>query len=319
MGWTRGGDTVGNGGVIWACRADAGGQKFYSGLLTDLFEAKEQYGLSIIESSETDPLKLYELRKQWLQVELPDLYSALKPRFEYVEQHRSMVNAELLSTRDFNNAIKPLSSLCPQGQWQPLNIANFREEDQKILISSDLWHSQNLPTIDKAALLFHEAVYFWMRTHYGSTDSDKSRKITGLLFSTLPTNQIKKEIANVLGGYPDRPDGKYLCIIKNTRRNQIYVSYEADPVEGSLAVRTRCQDDPDANWCQRSSVECDEIWDSQPFKCVAENGVSSKIFTGKGRNLLEAKFNAHVSCFVGSQAQGVSTQFCPDFQFMECL
>lgn len=316
MAWA-GGDSVGNGGVIWACRSGSAGQVFHAGLLSDLFEAKEQYGWTLIAESSSEPQKIYEDRKAWLQNNLPDLFTALKPRFEYVEQHRSFINAELLSTNDFNNAIKPLASTCP-GEWQPMNIANFREEDQQVLISAELWNSPRLPSLHKAALLFHEAVYYWMRTYFGSTNSDKSRKITGVLFSTLPPEKIKDEIRNVLGSYPDRPDGKYICVMKNSKRNQIYVAYDQNIEDASLTVRERCQNDSDPQWCERGSVACNELSDHLQNRCAAENSFTRKIYTGKGRNLLEAQFNSHMACYIGSQALGATAQNCPDFAFMEC-
>lgn len=313
-----GGDSVGNGGVLWVCRNSTGNRDLHAGLLTDLFEAQEQYQWPLIDNVSGDPLEVYQQRKDWLQKTLPDLFTALKPRFEYVEQHRIFVNAELLSTKDFNNAIKPLASACPQNEWQPLNIANFREEDQLVLISKELWNTNKVSTRDKAALLFHEAIYYWMRTYYGSTDSDKSRKLTGLLFSTLPMEKLKSEITKVLGSYPDKPDGKFICVMKNSKRNQIYISYGQTLNEASLTVRVRCQDDPDANWCSRSSTECEEVVEGPRRSCITENPSTRKIYLGKGRNLLEAQFNSHMACYIGSQAQGASPQQCPDFAFMEC-
>lgn len=313
-----GGDSVGNGGVLWACRSGIGGRHFHAGMLSDLFEAREQYGWTLIADPGGDPMKLYELRKDWLRRELPEMYSALQPRFEYVEQHRTFVHAELLSTRDFNNALKPLPASCTQGEWQPLNIANFREEDQQVLISSELWSSANLPTLDKAALLFHEAVYYWMRTYFGVTNSDKARKVTGLLFAALPTAKVKEEIRKVLGTYPDQPDGKYICVMTNSRRNQVYVAYAQNLTDATLSVRMRCQDDADAKWCERSSLECEDIASGPRSQCIAENIDTRKLYVGKGRSVLEAKFNAHMACYIGSQAQGASTQHCPEFVFIDC-
>lgn len=313
-----GGDTIGNGGIIWACRSGVGNRNFHRGLLVDLFEARVQHKWSLIEDEGGDPLVGYEKRKSWLQKELPDFYQALKSRFEYVEQHRIFINAELLPTRDFDPPTKPEPVTCPEGEWQPLNIANFRENDQQVLISAELWNSPKLATLDKVALLFHEAIYYWMRTYYGSTDSYKSRKITGILFSTLSTNAMKAEITKTLGSYPDRPDGKFICTMKHSRRNQVYVAFDLTTRAASLEVRMRCQNDPEPEWCGRSTVECEELSPKLSHQCIAENNTSHNLFIGKGRNLLEAQFNAHVSCYIGSQSQGASIHGCPDFSFMDC-
>ncbi len=314
-----GGHSVGNGGVIWSCADRVNGATFYRGVLTDLFEAKEQYKWNLIADPGGDPIDLYNQRKAWLEQSLPKMYEALKTRFAYVEEHQTFVNAELESTKDFNNAIKPLASSCPEGLWTPVNIANFREEDQQVLISQNLWQSPYLATLDKAALLFHEAVYYWMRTYYGSTNSDKSRKITGLLFTTLSAEEMKTEIRKILGTYPDQPDGRFICVMKNTKRNQIYVAYGPDEQEASLTVRMRCQDDLDAGWCARTSLSCEEVVEQERRQCISENLATHKIYVGKGRVLIEAQFNAHMACFIGSQAFGENLeQQCPDFNFLEC-
>lgn len=314
-----GGDSVGNGGVLWVCRSGPGDQSLHAGILSDLFEAKEQFAWPLIQTSLQDPFKIYEQRKQWVANDLPELFTSLRPRFEYVEQHLSFVNADLTSTKDFNNAIKPLPSTCPQGQWKAQNIANFREEDQQILIANELWQSPLVGALDKAALLMHEAVYYWMRTYFGSTDSDKSRKLTGLLFSSLPTNTIKTEIAKILGRYSDYPEGKFICVMKNSKRNQIFVGYSQSVNEASLTVRQRCQADPDPKWCERSSIVCEEIVSEPQRQCHSENLASRIIYRGQGRNKLEAQFNSHMGCYYGSLAQNVSPQQCPDLVFIECF
>ncbi len=318
-----GGDSIGNGGVLWVCRSLTGGKEIHSGILADLFEANLQYELEIISQDEflhKDPFDIYNERKKWFQQELPEFFNLIQPRFEYVETHLQFINAELLSTNDFSMAIKPEASSCSQGQWETLNIANFREDDQKILISSSLWNNSKIGNLDKAALLFHEAIYYWMRSYYGATTSDKSRRLTGILFSKLNTEQMKNEIRKVLGEYPDQPEGSILCVMKNTKKNQVFVAYEQTLFEAQFQVRNRCQSESDPQWCERSSVECDEIINqsSKKHHCISENSVSRKIFRGLGRNILEAQFNAHMSCFMSHLNDSKALHECPDFAFMEC-
>lgn len=307
------GYSVGNGGVIWACAGASG--VLDAGMLSDLYEAREQHRWTVIDDPGGDPFVLYERRKTWLKQALPDMFAALEKRFEYVETHRVFVNAELLPTLDYNNVIKPEASQCPRGSWRAVNIANFREEDQQVLIRSELWNSPNLPTLDKAALLFHEAVYYWMRTYYGSTNSDKSRRLTGLLFSRLEPEEMKREIVRLLGALPENPDGKFVCTMRNTRRNQVYVAYGETSSDTALTVRMRCQDDPEAQWCARGTLQCEAVTGPVRHRCVSENLRTHRLFTGRGRNLVEARFNAHMACYVGSQGQA---QSCPDEEFMEC-
>jgi len=312
-----GGDFVGNGGVIWAC-TDKNSSSLINGILTDLFEAKEQFGWPLITSDETDIFKIYSDRKDWLKNNLPELFRSLESKFQYVESHLVYVNAELLPTNDYNNAIKPLASTCLFGNWNAVNIANFREEDQRVLINNELWNSSKISNLNKAALLFHESVYYWMRTYFGSNNSDKARKITGLLFSNLTINDIRSELQKIIGYSMPQADENFLCTMKNTKRNQIYIAFSNSSQSASINVRLRCQDDPDQNWCTKSTMVCDQIMTQQKKECVSENASLGRIYIGKGRNNLEAQFNAHMSCFFGTLALKGNPQDCPDFDFMEC-
>ena len=313
-----GGDSIGNGGVLWACRSMGSGRTIYSAVLTDLYEAQVQWKLSLLPDPGGDPMQIYLDRKMWLQKELPDMFRMLDARFQYVEQHLSLVRAELVSTNDFNNVLKPEASTCPQGEWQSLNIANFREEDQVILLSSELWNGSQVPALHKAALLFHEAVYYWLRTYLGVTNSDKARRITGILFSKLSPEEMKAAITRVLGSYPDQPEGRYLCIMKNSKRNQMYIAFADSEFDASISVRLRCQEDPEAGWCSRASLECEPAGKKLDRRCIAENSATGKLYQAPGRSLIEAQFNAHTACFVGSRAQGGQEQNCPETSFMEC-
>ena len=317
--WAAGGDSVGNGGVLWACVSGSGDQTLHAAVLTDLHEAKAQHQWTLIKDPGGDAYQVYQARKAWLAATLPELFNALKSRFQYVEDHLAYIDAELLPTNDYNYATKPLASSCSQGQWKPVNIANFREEDQQVLINNELWTSSKVPTLSKAALLFHEAIYYWMRTYYGAINSDRARKITGVLFTTMAPDAMKREIGKVIGTYPNQPDGRFVCVLKNAKRNQIYVAYAADEDEAAITVRMRCQNEADAKWCQASSLACEEVVStSANRRCLAENVHTHKLYQGWGRALIEAQFNAHMACYIGSQAQGAQPQACPEFEFMEC-
>lgn len=319
--WGRGGDSIGSGGILWICSSEPPDPILYAAVLADLFEAREQHHWPLIADPGGDPIMLYQQRKEWLSHQLPDLFRNLESYFNYVESHRTLVKGQLLPTGDLMGALKPPVSSCPaKVEWQPRNIANFREEDQQIMIDEFLWNSPALPTLDKAALLFHEAIYYWMRNTYGSTDSVKSRKVTGLLFSTLSPEQIKEKLALFLGSYPEKPVGKFMCVMKNSLTNQAYVAYEDSLDDAEFTVQERCQneEEPGRPGCSSASVVCDEVNDGRLIKCNAEHSTSRKLYRSQGRNELEGKFRAHLACFLGSQAIKVSPQDCPAFAFIRC-
>jgi hypothetical protein len=311
------GFSVNNGGVIWACTSNDGDPTIRQGVLTDLQEATG-FQLELIHDQGGDPMTAYRARKAWLRSNLPELYAELKPRFEYVEAHLAFPDAELIPTADFNLVFKPEAILCPKGHWSPVNIANFREEDQMVLIRKRLWESPNIATIDKAALLFHEAIYYWTRTYFGVTDSDKARRVNGILFSTLSPEEMKALVTQVLGTYPTYGDGKFICVVKNLNSNQVYAAYGASERDASLTAKLRCQNDARPRWCNDEFVECEEILPNTYKHCIGQNLSTLRYYEGNGRNQIEAQFNAHMACFMGTQAIGGRTQHCPDFALMDC-
>jgi len=247
------------------------------------------------------------------------MFTALKTRFERVESIFLPVNTVLESTKDFNLIMKPTPETCPQGVWKSRNIANFHEEDGKLYIDQLLWNSPALPTLDKAALLFHEAIYLWTRTYYAAPNSDKARKLTALLFSTKSPAEMKTNIAEILDAYPDQPEGDILCVMRNSVRNQIYVAYGTDQSDTEFTVHERCANDPDAQFCSESSLTCEKLSNNKRVTCQTKNSGTSKLYRSQGRSELEAQFNAHMACFAASQAAGTRLErHCDSFEQMKC-
>lgn len=312
-----GGFSTGHGGVIWACIPNEGDPVVRKGILVDLQEAIG-FGLELIEDPGGDPMAAYQTRKAWLEATLPELYSVLKSKMEYVETHISISPASLTSTNDFNPVFEPEPTECPKGKWNAVNIANFREEEQMVFIRKSLWESPNISALDKSALLFHEAIYYWMRSYFGVTNSDKARRVTGILFSKKSPEEMKALVTQVLGNYPTQGDGKYLCVMKNIDRNQAYVAYDQTPDDAQAMVQTRCFEDENPQGCRGYTLQCEEADVQTHHKCAAQNRATLNIYSGMGRSLLEAQFNAHMSCFIGTQAIDGKTQNCPEFAFMNC-
>lgn len=312
-----GGYSVGNGGVIWACMSNQD-RVFHHGMLADLHEGRLRKDLEMIADPGGDPMALYRARKEWLARELPEMFTALKTRFERVESILAPVDAVLESTKDFNFVLKPTPDTCPQGEWKARNIANFNVEDGKVYLDKALWNSSALPTLDKAALLFHEAIYYWTRSYYAHTTSDKARALTALLFSKTPAATMKTKIAEILGAYPDQPEGDLMCVMMNNIRNQAYVAYGTDQADVEFTVNERCTNDPDAHFCSEMSLSCEKLG-VQRVTCITRNAVTNKQYRSQGRSTLEAQFNAHMACFTASQAAGTRLErHCDSFEQMRC-
>ncbi len=294
-----GGYSVGNGGVIWGCVSGVGDSQLHQGLLVDLFEATEIHNWPTISTEIEDPEIIYQSRKDWLAANLPEFSEALASRFAYVENNRQFINAALIPTDDVNPFIYPLPSRCPQGVWKPINIANFREDDGRVLINAELWQSPVISSLDKAALLFHEAIYYWMRKYFGATDSVKSRAITGLLFSNLAPEQMRREITDIVGSYGSFPEGKFVCTLQHNVSYKMFIGFAETLWNAELEVGKRCAEEPNSNDCGRSP-SCEKIEGDRRVQCNLRHPTTGKIFEGSGRNKLEAQFYTFQSCYIGS-------------------
>ncbi|MGE3759275.1 MAG: hypothetical protein AB7H97_16035 [Pseudobdellovibrionaceae bacterium] len=103
----EGGDSVNNGGAIWACVSGPTDSVFHRGMLTDIFEARNQFQLELVQTSESDPFKIYAQRKAWLEKTLPDMHEVLKSRFKYVEDHLKIIEGDITDTKDYYTAVIP--------------------------------------------------------------------------------------------------------------------------------------------------------------------------------------------------------------------
>jgi len=128
----------------------------------------------------------------------PDLYGKIGKELERVEANIVPVTAELQIVDDSLFRIKPSKSDCLNGIISYMQLANYTNYG-KILLQKQLFENPKLSNTDKASLFIHEAVYAFLRT-LGDTDSVRARKVVGLLFSTLSTDDLKKELEKVLSG-----------------------------------------------------------------------------------------------------------------------
>lgn len=223
------GDKIGNGGGLWACMVNG---KMEKSQLVDLFEAEKEFLLKIIPAKGSDPMAVYKARKAWIAKNIPSLYADLESSFSYVEKNIKVVRANLTPIDDHGLfRSKPQQTDCSAGEWVYTQFANSNDQEE-VLIQSDLWNSGAVPSLDKAALLVHEAVYRWLRISRLESDSLHTRKITGLLFSDLGAAEMHSKIKNVLGesrgpGVPGQvidADGFYVKAINQYSDSALHIA-----------------------------------------------------------------------------------------------
>lgn len=187
---------IGNGGGIWACN-NAQGEMQY-GILVDLYEAEVEFDLPVIRGNRGDTIEgVFQLRRKWLKQNWPELEEKLSPYLERVLVGKTLVNANLRKIEDVFNRIEPGYDYCSQGPVTYQQLANFTF-DGRIIVSQSLWNSSRIAAVNKAALLFHEAIYLMLRETKGDTDSVNTRYITGVLFTTLQATEMKNKIEKIL-------------------------------------------------------------------------------------------------------------------------
>ena len=301
------GDKVGNGGGLWTCSNQGIIQK---AILVDLYEAQEEFGVSLITPFDIDPSRIVEERNQFARLNLIEFHNAWSKYLNESYSKIRMVNSELVIVDDSLFRIKPLKSTC-NTDWIYTQFANFTHQDQ-ILIRSDLWQNQNIAPISKAALIWHEVIYKWLRTEYFDTDSIRARQIVGYLFSNLPADQMRSKISNVLSSAPVNPpnppypnpnpapapiEKPWVCMIQNSHISTYYSDYGISQLEAKTKTLQKCQNGESGFFCKESSLKCDEIKNNQSvYTCQNKNNHISQTYIGSGRSLLEAEFKARESC-----------------------
>lgn len=306
---TKAGDKVGNGGGLWTCENIS--KILEQGILVDLYEAQEEFGLVIIHSNESDPFRIVAERSEFLRLNVPAYSAVLNKYLSETFSKIRFVNSELVVIEDSLYRIRPPRSSCST-PWSYTQFANFTDFDQ-VLIRSDLWTHANVSKIDKAALIWHEVVYRWLRNEFNDQDSIRARQIVGYIFSNLSGVEISNHINKVLNSklptpspspvpnpFPSPnppPVSEWFCQIRNTL-NSIYFS---DSGSNQLMAKTRvlqkCQSAQGGFHCDETSLKCDEMSSFvNKFFCKNKNSLTGKIFSAEGRSLLQAEFNARNAC-----------------------
>lgn len=294
------GDKVGNGGGLWVCGSDRG---IRQGILIDLYEAQEEFGLSLLSYRNMDPLQIVQERSDFVRRELPQ-YSVIWNRIlaESLTKIR-MVNSELVIVDDALYRIKPSRSSCVSG-WEYMQFANFTNQDQ-ILIRKDLWESFYIESSHKAALIWHEVIYKWLREHYQDKNSVRARQVVGLLFSTVSTTTMLEQIEKLLTVTPDPapvPDVKiWMCMVENRHTSMFYAAQGASQLAAQTKALGECQKDSESFFCS-NNTKCEQITSTHiQYSCQIENRHIGKVYLGEGRSLVEAEFSARNQCQQGPQ------------------
>lgn len=305
----KAGDRIGNGGGVWACQQPSG--TIEKAELVDLFEAREELGWPMVAFPNTQPLEIVDEVRQQVLTDFPNYASSWNSALQTVLQNSHYINADLKFVDDGLFRVQPPRGTCPDGAWNYIQFANFTLLGH-IDISNDLWTSPVVAPVNKAALLWHEAIYYWLRTNYSDTNSVRARYIVGLLFSSLSATEKVAKLNALFSQAPPPAPHQWFCMLYSDGGNKPYAGYGSKLSEAQTNSLVLCQNnEKSASFCRADAAQCEELTSSQDsWSCQTTNTMTSHTFTSRGRGELEAKYKTQTTCFAGSIGQEF---FCPSY------
>lgn|GEM_PF-6264158 len=188
----------GGGGNAVVCK---NGKKIKSVELLDLNEARAIHGLKVKQSNEAYLKQALKLASDYSENSAAQALVSKDDLELVAEKMQFLPGASLSTLNDSNHIAVPKGCTVQQ-------LAIYREG--KLYINKDLWDRLN-PT-NRAALLFHEALYTKLRISKGEKDSLRTRHFVGALFSgvRLPAASPYENIHPALPGNP-RAGGYLAC------------------------------------------------------------------------------------------------------------
>ncbi|MCO4755300.1 MAG: formylglycine-generating enzyme family protein, partial [Bacteriovoracaceae bacterium] len=108
------------------------------------------------------------------------------------------VDVDLEVIEDSLYRVRPPVRACAKGDINYIQLANYTNYGA-VLINQYLFNNPGLPEVDKAALIFHEVIYAYLRDRYADTDSVRTREIVGYIFSDLKNVEVSEKIEEALG------------------------------------------------------------------------------------------------------------------------
>ena len=183
------GDWSSSGGNAVACLNENG--SIVSAELLDLYEGRVLEGKEKVHYS-VDTSKSYLEIAKIIAAKLDRIMETQNFFEKIVEDINKEIiflpkNVELLPISDSNHFITPKGCKVYQ-------LANFRSNN-KIYVDSNLWTA--LDKVNKAALLVHEGLYYYLRTIFGERSSFRTRRAVANLFAGTrftPTTHVESSV-----------------------------------------------------------------------------------------------------------------------------
>jgi len=207
---------AGNGGGLWVCHNDNKLKTIRWVRLVDLFEGKTQYGLNIPVGSSA---LTYEsiIKEKLARVLLADrdFHDGIEPHvndvLKSIASGDALKSAKLLKVvKDAPKVMAPEDDECTNGEIGYVQVANYLDNGA-LYIRKSIWNHKKFSEQDKAALVFHEGVYKYMRDTYSDENSMRTREIVAAIFSDLCPRRLAMRTSKVLTGVEGMPTSREEC------------------------------------------------------------------------------------------------------------
>lgn len=277
-------DRVGNGGGTWVCRDKSRNIVWVE--FQDLFEAREEFRLTLRENLGKDE----EGFSRPIAARFADIF---KPIFgnsfvsdvlssyaniNYLKESEKVVltNELLSSTGDSLHRISPQGFQCPNGTIALEQFINFKF-DGSLLVQQEIYQASSVR--DRVAASFHEAIYEVLRKEYKENNSVKTRRIVGLLFSTLEKKEVVIELEkihktlsaqlskNLIEGYPARFSSRDRFSASIERAMSVYYNPKTKVVAASWRQTSQSAADLEAK--EICGSDCVNIFSENTYECAA--------------------------------------------------
>lgn len=192
----------GNGGIAWGCFEKKNSQRIIWIRLADLYEIETDQAKELLSFNNHSVTDIVNFIKHRLNKIDSSLLKNIDPTIKrFLNRDFIARDAELEPTNDLENYLRPSKRSCLEGEIRKIQLVNYINSN-RIEVDAFFYDrvlEKNNNRVDKAALIFHEAMYTYFRKKYRHATSSITREIIGALFSTQSNLEIASRMDELLG------------------------------------------------------------------------------------------------------------------------
>ena len=182
-------------GGAWVCQNKDQSNRWIR--LVDLYEAEKEFQVPLKSFTGKDYREIQSiLLEQAVDFFSESFYEGVSSSLREIEQNIQSLDVDLAVIDDAAFRVMPSVQECPEGSIRYAQLANFTGYGT-ILINQRLFNDPVLSEMDKAALMFHESIYAFLRSS-GEVNSVNTRKIVGYIFSSLNSEEIRQNVGDII-------------------------------------------------------------------------------------------------------------------------